>query len=153
MVVMAHSGTTTKTILRMPTTCLTGQREEESLISRRTNFGSCLNQLFQSLEIHTTNQDYRTRLADMQNNVAQKANTAYSTIKVLAKANQINEIYKTDDNMAKLFAYFIALKSTCWVNSQYQHGSLFPNNLSLYRMYGNGTFQYMIEKYRRNHGI
>jgi sulfatase maturation enzyme AslB (radical SAM superfamily) len=92
-------------------------------------------------------------LSGYANNVAQKANTAYSTIKVLAKANQINEIYKTDDNMAKLFAYFIALKSTCWVNSQYQHGSLFPNNLSLYRMYGNGTFQYMIEKYRRNHGI
>ncbi len=86
-------------------------------------------------------------LSTYANNVSLRFDIAYSTIKILSEADQLNDIYKKDESMVKLFAAFIALKSTCWVHNQFLQGSLFPNNLSIYRMYGNGMFEYTVKKY------
>jgi sulfatase maturation enzyme AslB (radical SAM superfamily) len=72
-------------------------------------------------------------------------NITYGTIKMLAISNQINQIYK-DDRWAKLFAYFIALKSSCWFNNYMVTGSMSVTPLSIYRIYGNGMFEYTAKK-------
>jgi sulfatase maturation enzyme AslB (radical SAM superfamily) len=70
----------------------------------------------------------------------------YSTILMLAKAGQISEIYK-DDDWAKMFAYFLVLKSGCWMNGLLTTGSIFVMPLSIYRIYGNGTFEFIVRDF------
>ena len=70
----------------------------------------------------------------------------YSTILMLVKAGQISEIFK-DDDWAKMFAIFLTLKSSCWMNGLLSTGSIFVIPLSIYRIYGNGTFEFIVRNF------
>ena len=79
-------------------------------------------------------------------NLDNHLNTTFGTIKMLAIANQISEAYK-EDSWAKLFSYFLVLKSGCWANNMIVNSALAVPSLSIYRMYGNGLFERLVEKY------
>lgn len=72
-------------------------------------------------------------------------NITLGTVKALALAGQINPIFKNDD-WAKTYAAFIALMSSCWYNNYMVTGSFSVTPASIYRIYGNGTFEYTARK-------
>jgi hypothetical protein len=85
-------------------------------------------------------------------NIDNNLNIKLGTIKTLAIAGQISEIYK-DDSWAKLFAAFIALKSSCWMNNMIITGSPSVAPLSIYRIYGNGVFEHFVKKFWRKNNV
>lgn len=78
--------------------------------------------------------------------IENKLNIALGTIQMLTIANQLNPIYKNKD-WAKLFATFITLKSSCWMNNMIVTGSPAVTPTSIYKIYGNGTFEYIVRKF------
>lgn len=88
-------------------------------------------------------------LASQTSNFTHNLNIAYSTTKMLAISGQINSVYKKD-SWARLFAYFITLENYCWINNKYITGTLFANNLSIYRIYGNGVFEHHLNQLYKN---
>jgi len=85
-------------------------------------------------------------LSAFANNINHKLAISFGTIKMLAIAGQISPIYKTNE-WAHLFANYIALKGNCWANNILISGSLFPPPISVYRMFGNGLFEHLVNKF------
>lgn len=84
-------------------------------------------------------------LSAESDNFDHRLNVAYATTKMLAISGQVSEVYK-DDNWAKLFAYFIVLQNYCWLNNKYTTDSINAITLSIYRIYGNGLFEFLLNR-------
>lgn len=83
-------------------------------------------------------------LRSFSHNLDNYLNITYATVKMLLLAEQISEIFLQEE-WARFFTYFIALKSSCWFNNVLVCSSPSVTPLSLYRVYGNGAFEYLVK--------
>jgi len=72
-------------------------------------------------------------------------NISYGTIRIMANAGQLSPIYKKEE-FAKLLAAYIRMTSDCWSTNSIVTGNYSSFPLSLYRMFGNGAFEYLLKK-------
>jgi len=70
-----------------------------------------------------------------------------SMLKELALANQVSPIYK-DDSFAELFIIFLDLCVGCPAENLLNTGSINVIPLSIFRMWGNGAFEELVEGFR-----
>jgi hypothetical protein len=85
-------------------------------------------------------------LYSFANGIEHRLNVCYGTIKALALAGQISNAYK-DENMVNLFALFMTLAGPCWLNNYFTTSTLYAPPTSVYKIYGNGLFELMLDTY------
>jgi sulfatase maturation enzyme AslB (radical SAM superfamily) len=76
-----------------------------------------------------------------------KTATTLALIKELVYSKQISEDF-ADENLATLFSIFINYALGCPMENILQTGSLFTTPVSLFRLFGNGAFQIILEEAR-----
>jgi len=76
---------------------------------------------------------------------AQSMASAYAMVVLLSQVGQISKIYSKDLEMAKLLSAFIVIENNCWFNNKIETNSLTMPSLSIFKIFGNGVFEFLIE--------
>jgi len=76
---------------------------------------------------------------------AQSMASTYAMVVLLSQMGQISKIYSEDLEMAKLLSAFIVIENNCWFNNKIETNSLTMPSLSIFKIFGNGVFEFLIE--------
>jgi sulfatase maturation enzyme AslB (radical SAM superfamily) len=83
--------------------------------------------------------------------VSHKISVGQATLFALAKAGQVSKVY-LEEGWSKLLSSYIYMTSNCFSSSSIETGNVDTVPLSIYRIYGNGAFEYLLKRIEKNHG-
>lgn len=93
------------------------------------------------------NEEYSKKINVLYNNSRFQVSSIMSLIYELSLCGQVSKIYSEDEELLAKAAIFARVSTPCLYDNIITTGSLYLKDSSLIRLYFNGAFEYLIDKY------